>query len=961
MTRRSISLLIALSLVFGISVQVLAGYVYNNPYDASNIVYYKGAYDPATYPQKSLDSVFTTDAIAVDGVMDAAYGGAPASAIGNVKELGNLQYAQTPGLNPTTGILRSVWDGPVLYLFVEVTDESPMTQTAPPANGGAMTAKPAVPTDRDSVVFAFDLWNEKVVYETDTSAVFTVDSSGNLTFFRSGIPSLGSVHADPTHPEYTNRIKGYSATPTATGYNVELALQIEGTEPGNGTTFGVDVQISNVENLAARTISEPNPYYPWWGPEFNTVNYPAGPGRSTNTFWSHNQDSLYAEYDHERPNAVDWGNVTLTGGAGEDSFAFSSWRLTSNLQYLESIRFPKDVYTPASQQALDLAVAQASALIASASTDKAAMNTAADNLEAAIEGLRWADTKYPDPAELPDQFTLPNTYRFFGSDGTGNRIVINQSDWEERRAEILDLAQFYEYGYKPGAPDAMEITGVTYGQSAGSWWSPGYYRYKIDFTMTYGAVTKTLSCDLVMPTDAQLLASGHGTNVPVVLSFDGKIDPYLDAGIAVLVVPAVTGGDVRTNAYAWGTRTGVFYELFPYSRNGAGALKEVSSEMAAAWGASRCIDALELLAGNTGEVNGKIVNTLVDPSALAVTGFSINGKYAFVSAVFDDRIDVCIPGAAGASGPSPWRYVYAGHEYDWSDTDWAPNGAANQIAFGTEFMANSIRHNRVRETELFRQFLTPTRFYQKLEGAYGYGTRLPYDQNDLLATLAPRAVVLENTLNDYNDGCETDALSLDIVKAVYGNLGYDADNLLKYNFRTVQPTGDPHGNDAAQRARTAEYLNHYFYEADMSESTDAWLGTNPFTLSVSNNETESPYDFYYGGYNTMTGGTGGAAGTDGWYYYGFPSEIGITGASARNTQADVYFSIHSANGKGYSVYLSETGLNGTYQLYSNVNYNAMGAHIRGLTNGKVYYAYIVYTADGSTPEQSVPVRLTPAK
>jgi len=258
MKKRTIALLIVFVLVIGIPMQSLAMYNYSNPGDRENIVYYKGAYDPVANPQKSLDSLFTTDTISVDGIMDAAYNNAPSSQIENTKELNNLQYAQTPSANRTKGVLRSVWDGSVLYLCVEVTDENPIIAATPPANNGVMTSKPAVPTDRDSVVFAFDLWNDKVVYETDTSAVFTIDSSGNLTYFSSSnIPSLGSVHADPTHPEYTNRIISYAASQTPTGYTVELALQIEGTELKNGTTFGVDVQICNVENLDARTVQEP--------------------------------------------------------------------------------------------------------------------------------------------------------------------------------------------------------------------------------------------------------------------------------------------------------------------------------------------------------------------------------------------------------------------------------------------------------------------------------------------------------------------------------------------------------------------------------------------------------------------------------------------------------------------------------------------------------------------------------
>jgi hypothetical protein len=299
--------------------------------------------------------------------------------------------------------------------------------------------------------------------------------------------------------------------------------------------------------------------------------------------------------------------------------------------------------------------------------------------------------------------------------------------------------------------------------------------------------------------------------------------------------------------------------------------------MAAAWSASRVIDSLEVIAGSA--VSGaSAIGHAIDPAKLAVTGFSINGKYAFVSAVFDERISVCIPGAAGASGPSPWRYVYIGQQHDWTGTPFAPAGrtgrSPSQVATGTEFMANSIRHNRVREIELFRHFLTPGRFYQRLPGAYGFGTRLPYDQNDLVATLAPRAIVLVNTVNDYNDGCLADSLSLQIARSVYDALGFDGSGLVKFNQRPVQGPGDPHGQDGDQWMRNAEYLNHYFCGTEMSQGCAAWLDSDPFNLKISNNRTQTPYDYYYGGFNTITGGTGGVEGRNGWYYYTLPGSSG---------------------------------------------------------------------------------------
>lgn len=929
--------------------------------NSSHMIPYTANYDQTQYPQKTTNAVFTGETVTVDGKMDDAYLASEISRIENLRPSEGYEYEEG---QETYGLMRTLWDGPVLYLFVEVHDTTPQRMTG---SAAGPIGNPAVPQDMDSVVFGFDLYNDKVLYETDTIGIFTIGSNGELYYYRNkNIPSLGSPMADPIHPEYQNRIREYAVAElvgedgvTATGYTVELAFQLEGLPLMNKTAIGVDVMISDAAaaghksggadshqaqqeplrtadgegNVSGNDGQEAEDAQAGdggqdikddesghdsqngsvsgneeWRREVSGNDLkpammaeegaPAGPAGKV--FWSHAQDSLYTEWNHEHPNALDWGIITLSGWNGSDTFAYSDWRLTNAIRYLDSIAFPKGVYTSESQSELDRARGQAQQVLALAQTqgpDKGAADAAADRLEAAIHNLRWADTRYPDPDELPDQMTLPNPYQFFGS----GRMVKSNADWEERRDQILDMAQFYEYGYKPAAPDKMEISRIVHYKEGdkrtillwGFWPMEVVVSCPTDvvtMAITVGDTTSSLEFTVYRPTQEQLQASGHSQGaVPVVLSYDGDSAVYRDAGFAVVEVPAGSGGDGRSNEYAWGTRTGTFYELYPYSRNGEGALREVSSEMAAAWSATRVIDALETL-GKCGVEGAGSIAEAIDTEKLAVTGFSINGKYAFVAAVFDDRIDVCIPGAAGASGPSPWRYVYTGHEYDWTGTLFAPADSSlvspYQVASGTEFMANSVRHNRVRETELFRQFLNPGNFYERLPGAYGYGTRLPYDQNDLVATLAPRAIILENTVNDYNDGCEADSLGLQVAKSVYRTLGYDADKLVKFNQRPVQ-SGEPHGSDDQQKARTAQYLNFYFYGTQMDQETDIWLNTDPFSLPVSAGRTQSPYDYYYGGFNTVTGGSGGAEGRDGWYYYSFPEETDRSALEAAISQAQV--------------------------------------------------------------------------
>jgi hypothetical protein len=258
----------------------------------------------------------------------------------------------------------------------------------------------------------------------------------------------------------------------------------------------------------------------------------------------------------------------------------------------------------------------------------------------------------------------------------------------------------------------------------------------------------------------------------------------------------------------------------------------------------------------------------IDPARAVAKGFSIGGKNAFVAALFDERVKVAIVGGAGATGPANWRYNAQGQEYDFSNTPFYDGGAEAIIAHGTEGPGNSY-HNRVRETELFRHFMPYGHMYKHEEGSYGYGeySRLPFDQALLVATLAPdRAILIDTNLNDYNDGAMTDNMSLQIAKAVYRTMGVDGDSRVKFNSGPYVSKGDPHG--AAGTAVEGKFLSDFLFGTHTLTDVEAnRLNIDPYLLKVSNNRTASPYDYYWGGFNTITGGRDGAAGTDGWYFH----------------------------------------------------------------------------------------------
>jgi hypothetical protein len=265
------------------------------------------------------------------------------------------------------------------------------------------------------------------------------------------------------------------------------------------------------------------------------------------------------------------------------------------------------------------------------------------------------------------------------------------------------------------------------------------------------------------------------------------------------------------------------------------------------------------------------LNANIDPARAVTKGFSIGGKNAFVAAVFDDRVKVAVNGGSGATGPANWRYNAQGQEYDFSGTPFFNDGAEAIVAHGTEGPGNSYRHNRVRETELFRHFMPYGHMYKHENASYGYGSysRLPFDQALLVATFAPdRAILIDTNLNDYNDGAMTDNMSLEIAKGVYRTLGANADNFVKFNSGNYVSRGDPHG--AAGAAIEGKFLSDFFFGTHtLTETEAARLNTDPYLLKVSNKRTQNPYDFYWGGFNTITGGRNGVSGTDGWYFHKF--------------------------------------------------------------------------------------------
>jgi hypothetical protein len=329
-----------------------------------------------------------------------------------------------------TGTVQSVWDGRTLYFFVDVTDPTPAFNTAYAGRSKSAAVgdgdvydwarlqtgdrdgwyKPGTYSIGDAVEFAIDFRNDKVPKFQDDDGLFSITRDGYLTYFAEGmVKNHSSVYAQADNREYSNRIRAWAAREKedGTGYCVELALELYAWDwdydedgllkafecpIGNGNTYGVDIMLGD-------------------SPADDTP-------RLARVYWSHHDNSLPMS---SRDFNCDWGEITLVGWKGEP-FAYSDWNLREAMRYVRSPSLQKGVWSAATQRALDAALEDAEATVGS--RDQAAVDRAAVRLIRAVNGLRWADTAYPDPLDLKASFTLPDPFRFF--DGSPVR---SPRDW----------------------------------------------------------------------------------------------------------------------------------------------------------------------------------------------------------------------------------------------------------------------------------------------------------------------------------------------------------------------------------------------------------------------------------------------------------------------------------------------------------------------------------------------------
>jgi cephalosporin-C deacetylase-like acetyl esterase len=153
-----------------------------------------------------------------------------------------------------------------------------------------------------------------------------------------------------------------------------------------------------------------------------------------------------------------------------------------------------------------------------------------------------------------------------------------------------------------------------------------------------------------------------------------------------------------------------------------------------AWAASRCIDYLCTLPE-------------VDRSRIALTGHSRNGKLSLIAAALDERIAAVISSSSGAGGACTYRFF--------SET---------QFGEGIELI-----------TRAFPDWLHP-----RLRFFTGRENKLPIDQHELVACIAPRPCLISTALNDNVESVWAIEQTWRSARRVYALLGAPEALALRY-------------------------------------------------------------------------------------------------------------------------------------------------------------------------------------
>ncbi len=370
---------------------------------------------------------------------------------------------------------------------------------------------------------------------------------------------------------------------------------------------------------------------------------------------------------------------------------------------------------------------------------------------------------FPKPAELPTREAVDVLTCLDGSK------VTTAEQWNaKRKPELKALFEHYMYGRQPaavkidvkqlhedksalggkatlrevqisfGPADCPKVNLLIVMPNGAKTPSPVFVGY--NFTGNHSLVndakialpTSWMRNDKVGVKENKATEGGRGLAVN-----DWALEQTIDRGYAVVTAYY---GDIdpdRTDA-----RLGIQNHLWMKDKSPAD--DDAGSVMTWAWGLSRMVDYLQTL-------------DRIDAKKIAVVGHSRLGKATIVAGAFDDRFALVIPHQAGCGGTAPSRTKDPKNE-------------------GVERINKAFPH-----------------WFDANFNAFGADpTRLPFDQNCLIALCAPRPVLLTTAVEDVWSNPAGQFQMLKAAEPAYkliGSAGCSADKMPEVNALIDSPLG----------------------------------------------------------------------------------------------------------------------------------------------------------------------------
>jgi hypothetical protein len=289
----------------------------------------------------------------------------------------------------------------------------------------------------------------------------------------------------------------------------------------------------------------------------------------------------------------------------------------------------------------------------------------------------------------------------------GSRMTTRE-EWRCRRAEIKAMLEHYDVGEKPGKPSTFKAT---------------LDGNTINITVGEGTNTINLTATINRPDGAS------NAPIPAIIGINspsGSLprDFFTKRGIATITYRA---NEVAPTSFRAITRSsGNFMKLYPESAAGY--------MIRWAWGVSRIIDALEVLP-----------EAKIDLSRIAVSGCSFQGKIALYAGAFDERIALTIPQESGGGGTISWRY-------------------SDMLEKRDKVEVENLLHAQGSSAE-FPWYAASLRQFNDAPD------KLPFDHHELIAMIAPRAVLMIESSQIPRMGAEAARVDALAAREVWKALG----------------------------------------------------------------------------------------------------------------------------------------------------------------------------------------------